>query len=467
MLTIRLTEWPPSPEIRQSITDRGYRIVDELEATQQLLVDRLFQPLAGETPAQIKAHAATVKLIPGVLEADPDFPVKVFVNDARRLTRAILIGDVGDCTAPYLGAGVRVGIIDTGVDAQHPGLVGRIESQRDYTGEGDGDAHGHGTHVAGIIGMRPTNGYVGLAPAVTFRIYKVLGVNGGGSATAIVRAINQAVLDHCEVINMSLGGSQPGDRDQLTDAVDAAVRAGVTVVVAAGNEGMEDPFNNTPAKSALAITVGATEKNPEVIAGFSSGGITEGGLIKPDLSAPGCAIVSARAAGTSMGTPHGDLLTAASGTSMATPVITGIVAMLIGAHDAACTTLTPRDIKGRLMVFAQPVGEPSEHEQGTGRVDAYRAYMAEETPAGSGDSRTRQPPEPSPAPDPSPCANLLAAALQDPILADLVRQARHHVESIYKAGGSIAGLDLLVQAAEQVTATVRSLQRPEKTPTVP
>ncbi|ORX94412.1 subtilisin-like protein [Basidiobolus meristosporus CBS 931.73] len=155
-----------------------------------------------------------------------------------------------------VGTGIRVGVIDTGIDYTHPALGGcfgkncRVQFGYDYVGDayngddstihGDNDpkdCQGHGTHVAGIIGARDKN-FVGVAPDVTFGAYKVFGCDGGAPSDMIIKAIEQSVVDKMNVINLSLGSSLPYPDDPMTRALNKAADAGVIPVVAAGNEGM-------------------------------------------------------------------------------------------------------------------------------------------------------------------------------------------------------------------------------------
>ncbi|KAK9695998.1 hypothetical protein K7432_012699 [Basidiobolus ranarum] len=154
------------------------------------------------------------------------------------------------------GAGIKVGGIDTGIDYTHPALGGcfgkncRVQYGYDFVGDayngdvgslkGDSDpkdCQGHGTHVAGIIGANDKS-FVGVAPDVTLGAYKVFGCDGGAPTDMIIKAIEQSVVDKMNVINLSLGSSLPYPDDPMTRALNKASDAGVVVVVAAGNDGM-------------------------------------------------------------------------------------------------------------------------------------------------------------------------------------------------------------------------------------
>jgi subtilisin len=246
--------------------------------------------------------------------------------------------------APNLahGAGVSVGVVDTGT-GPHRALTlagGRCtvlnENPADFA-----DVHGHGTHVAGVIAARAAR-FRGLAPSATLRAYRVFGRDSDGASNfAIAKAIDLAVADGCDLINLSLGG---GPSDALTDeAIKAARQQGVMCVIAAGNDGGAVSW---PGRHQLALCVSAMGirgtwprdatqsgdvtrpygKLDSFMARFSNRGIAV------DLTGPGVGIVS---------TMPNDRYGVMDGTSMATPVVCGAIARALAA-DAAVRTM-PRD----------------------------------------------------------------------------------------------------------------------------
>ena len=158
----------------------------------------------------------------------------------------------------YTGSGVRVAVIDTGVDASHPDLAGRVAGGRDFVGGGrPHDANGHGTQVAGIIAA---GGAVsGVAPGAVIVPYRVSEDGESVSSDLIERAIRAASQDGADVINISLG--VPIGSEVIDAAVADAVGGGAVVVVAAGNDGPGPATIGSPGAAPLAVTVGATHNN--------------------------------------------------------------------------------------------------------------------------------------------------------------------------------------------------------------
>ncbi|HEY8452295.1 MAG: S8 family serine peptidase [Micromonosporaceae bacterium] len=272
------------------------------------------------------------------------------------------------------GTGVRVAVLDTGVDATHPDLAGKVVARLDFTGTSPlaVDGHGHGTHVAATIagtGAASDGLRRGVAPGAELMIGKVCTDNGQCPADAIIAGMQWAASSGAKVVNMSLGGTPTDGTDPLSTSLNNLSQAtGVLFVVAAGNRGPDVRTVTTPAAADEALAVAAVDKFDEM-ASFSSRGPRVGDdALKPDIAAPGVGIVAARAAGTSMGTPVDEFYTAASGTSMATPHVAGAAAIVAQLHP----TLTGQEIKALLMNAAQDLGHDI-FAQGAGRVDLARA----------------------------------------------------------------------------------------------
>ncbi|NYH40282.1 subtilisin family serine protease [Micromonospora jinlongensis] len=271
------------------------------------------------------------------------------------------------------GTGVTVAVLDTGVDATHPDLAGRIAEARDFSASGSArDGHGHGTHVAATIagsGNASAGLRKGVAPGARLLVGKVLDDGGSGYDSSIIAGMEWAAHSGAKVVSMSLGGDPTDGTDPMSQAVnDLTAETGALFVVAAGNAG-EARTVGSPGAAAAALTVGAVDR-ADNLAEFSSRGprLGDNGL-KPEITAPGVGIVAARAAGTTMGTPVGDAYTTASGTSMATPHVAGAAAILAQEHpDWAAGTL-----KDALVSTTKANPALTVFEQGGGRVDVARA----------------------------------------------------------------------------------------------
>ncbi|MFE5374722.1 S8 family serine peptidase [Streptomyces mirabilis] len=273
--------------------------------------------------------------------------------------------------AGYEGQGVKVAILDSGVDATHPDLAGRIAEAKDFSGSGSTVDHfGHGTHVASIVGgTGAASGGTrrGVAPKADLLIGKVLGDNGSGLESGIIDGMEWAAGEHAKVVNMSLGADEQTDgTDPLSQAVDnLTASTGTLFVVAAGNSGPGQYTVGTPGAAESALTVGAVDRD-DSLAPFSSRGPRFGdGAVKPDVTAPGVGIVAARAAGTTLGDPIDDNYVSLSGTSMATPHVAGAAALLAQQHP----DWSAQQLKDALISTAHTVPGTKVTEQGGGRID--------------------------------------------------------------------------------------------------
>ncbi len=335
--------------------------------------------------------AAKLSALENVKYVEPDIEFHATLEQATPIIGAPQTWDLG-----YTGKGIKVAIVDTGIDGTHPDLKDRIVEFKDYV-QGKTTAYddfGHGTHVAGIIGGdgAASNGkYKGVAPEVSFISVKVLGKDGSGSLNNILAGINYAAKTDARIISLSLGSNQHSQA--MDDAIHNAVAAGKIVVCAAGNSGPNARTIGCPADSPDALTVGATDKNDN-IASFSSRGPNRDGTIKPDVSAPGKDIVSTRAAGTNDGKAIDNYYLSMSGTSMATPMVSGAIALLLEKKP----DLTPAQVKDIMEKTAKPLGSGVPNSNyGYGRISIINAinYLdGNYTPAPS--------PTPTPTPTPKP-----------------------------------------------------------------
>ncbi|MEV6681901.1 S8 family serine peptidase [Streptomyces erythrochromogenes] len=273
--------------------------------------------------------------------------------------------------AGYEGRGVKVAVLDTGVDDKHPDLAGRIAQAKDFSNSGNtGDRFGHGTHVAATVGGTggASGGAMrGVAPQADLLVGKVLNDSGFGTEASVIEGMEWAAGQDAKVINMSLGGGPSDGTDPMSQAVNALTEStGALFVVAAGNDGRNGRSTvNTPGSADAALTVGAVDRN-DALADFSSRGPRPGdGAAKPEMTAPGVGIVAARAAGTTMGSPVNAQYVAASGTSMATPHVAGAAAILAQQHP----DWNARQLKDALVSTSKTVPGTKVTEQGGGRLD--------------------------------------------------------------------------------------------------
>jgi thermitase len=253
------------------------------------------------------------------------------------------------------GTGVKIAILDTGVDYIHPDLSGRVELGRDFVDEDSDpmDVQGHGTHVAGIAAATADDGFgiAGVAPGATILAVRVLDAEGAGDYSQVARGIVHAADRGAKVINLSLGG--PEESELLRSAIDYATARGAIVTCASGNESAS--ALGYPARYDSCLSVGATDSS-DSHASFSNRGA---GL---DLVAPGAQVLSSV-----MGGSHDSW----DGTSMATPHVAGVAALL------ASQGLGRRAIVDTLAATAVDLGPTGrDTTYGAGRVDAAAAVEA-------------------------------------------------------------------------------------------
>jgi len=284
------------------------------------------------------------------------------------------------------GEGVKVAILDTGVDQTHPDLAGRVTETANFSDStSTNDPYGHGTHVASIVGgsgAASDGRRKGVAPKADLLVGKVLGDDGSGSESQIIDGMEWAVAQGARVVSMSLGSDQPSDgSDAMSQAVDELSRTTPALfVVAAGNSGRDGASTiGSPGAAASALTVGAVDRD-DSLADFSSRGPRAGdGSVKPDVTAPGVGIVAARAAGTTGGDVVDQYYVAYSGTSMATPHVAGAAALVAQRHP----NWTGRQLKDALVSTAHTGTGQKVTEQGAGRVDVPAAALGPITATGT------------------------------------------------------------------------------------
>ncbi|MBB4942254.1 subtilisin family serine protease [Streptosporangium album] len=310
----------------------------------------------------------TAKLSGGIAKIWLDGKIKMDLAES-----VPMIGAPEAWAGGHDGAGVKVAVLDTGVDAGHPDLKGKIADSRSFVpDEAVQDLMGHGTHVATTIagsGAASGGKNKGVAPGADLLIGKVLSNGGQGQDSWVIDGMEWAAAGGAKVISMSLGGGPTDGTDPTSQAVNELSEAsGALFVIAAGNAGRVISVT-APGAADAALTVAAVDKSDQ-LAAFSSRGPRFGDMaLKPDIAAPGVDITAGRAAGTSMGTPVDEYYTKANGTSMATPHVAGAAAIMAQQHPDWKGPL----IKTALMSTAKDDALAA-YEQGAGRVDLTRAH---------------------------------------------------------------------------------------------
>jgi len=378
-LLVTFAEGMTRAERERAARDMGLRLTRDFDALGVSLLEAAGDVAPQET-AKARRHPKTVMVEEDAyrkwIEAAPDAVEETVRAEAARAhalavlarrpppsdgqaaTDANVPWGVARVNAPAAwtaggGAGVKVAVIDTGIDCGHPDLRCDFSAGTNVVDPGSApmDDNEHGTHVAGTIAGRGTNGPLGVAPKATLIPVKVLDGSGSGSLSDIVGGIDWAADAGVDVINMSLGG--PNGSAALQRAVEKALKAGVVVVAAAGNSGPGPDTVGFPGGYPGVIAVAASDKDDQV-AKFSS----RGGAVA--FIAPGVKIPS---------TVPGGGVKELSGTSMASPHVAGLAALALerGAKG-------PAGVRRAFAAAASPLCRASAcaapTEQGAGMIDA-------------------------------------------------------------------------------------------------
>jgi len=300
---------------------------------------------------------------------------------------------------PETGFGISVAVIDSGLDASHPDLSGQVVAVNvNRNAQTALDGYGHGTHVAGIInGHDADDQYLGIAPESTLVSVKVADDNGGAYVSDLLRGLDwiSTHRDDYQIRALNISASVSFPESYATSPVDAAVERlwndGVAVVTSAGNLGAApDAVWYAPGNDPQVITVGCLDENQtatptdDSLCPISSRGLTEDGFAKPDLVAPGRKIVSTLGAGvngqrTTLAAEFPQRISAdgehisLSGTSMAAPMVTGAIALLLQKHG----NLSPGQLKQLLTATTRPY--PGQAD-GAGALNITAALAASDHP---------------------------------------------------------------------------------------
>jgi serine protease AprX len=363
-------------------------------------------PIVGGFAATVPATVAgELARLPGVRAVTPDGKLRVQGTAAASTVRSVYPKVVKADTAwqrGITGRGVTVAVLDTGV-ASVPDLSSRLVQVRDdvtgqitpcknLSGELDcNDRYGHGTFIAGLVagnGASSGGTWKGVAPEASILSVKAAGADGAADVSNILAAIQWVVSFkdryNIRVLNLSLGTDSKQDWkiDPLNYAVERAWAAGMTVVVAASNEGPAAGTITKPADDPWVITVGATDDRGTVgvsddrLPDFSGRGPTAHGLAKPDVAAPGAHVISLRAPGSTIDTTYPNYIDGSyrqgSGTSMATGVVSGVAALTLQANP----DFTPDRVKYALTATARDAASSDPMAVGSGVVDASAASFS-------------------------------------------------------------------------------------------
>jgi serine protease AprX len=308
------------------------------------------------------------------------------------------LGDVRDAIGATqsgaTGAGVDVAVIDTGmVPVPALAAAGKVVQGPDFSDQSRDrdlahlDTFGHGTHIAGIIaGDDRASGFQGVAPGARLVNVKAAGADGSTTLASIIASVGWVIAHrndnglHVRVLNLSFG--TPPTRyqgDLLAYAVEQAWKAGIVVVVSAGNDGDKHRGLLSPGYDPFVLAVGADDLNgtaavgDDVVPDWSSRGLGR----NPDLVAPGRSIASLRDPNSTLDLAHpearvGDAMLKGSGTSQAAAVVSGAVALLLERRP----DLSPDQVKAIIKSNADPLSGPGPEAQGAGRLNIARALAA-------------------------------------------------------------------------------------------
>ncbi|WP_280893055.1 MULTISPECIES: S8 family serine peptidase [unclassified Streptomyces] len=311
-----------------------------------------------------EARSSQSSLAGGVAHVWLDGKVTADLADSTAQIGAPKVWAEGDT-----GQGVKVAMLDTGADTEHPDLVGQVSDSASFVPDESDitDYNGHGTHVASTIaGTGSASGGTerGVASGARLAVGKVLNAEGRGQESWIIAGMEWAARDQkARIISMSLGGD--GDKtDPMSEAADElSHETGALFVVAAGNSGPQSI--SSPGAADSALTVGAVDST-DTLADFSSQGPRGGdGGLKPEITAPGVDIVAAR----SHYTRGSGYYTTMSGTSMATPHVAGAAALLAAEHP----DWTGTQLKEALVSSVKATPAYTPYQAGAGRLDALAA----------------------------------------------------------------------------------------------
>jgi len=336
------------------------------------------------------------------VEIEPVKAVTAYLNKAAVQTQVSVVKS----TTPYTGKGIKVAVVDTGINDKHVDLAGKVVARNDFSNPdyfGKSlfgwlkkpvvtklDGVGHGTWCAGAI-AGGGQVYQGMAPKVVLIDARVLNNDGHGTNDAVIQGMSWAADQGADIISMSLGGEGTPD-DAVSREADALASEGIVVVVAAGNEGPHKHTIGSPSCAAKVITVAAVDQQNKVTDYSSRGPVVFNGkdLTKPDIAAPGggttmmsqcfyqngvtsvksfdvkrdyCTVTAAD------GTQYQRM----SGTSMATPIVAGICALILEASQWTRSQVDRCELVKQAVKSTAKVLPYTADDCGVGLIDAQAA----------------------------------------------------------------------------------------------
>ncbi|MBE5883151.1 MAG: hypothetical protein E7291_01825 [Lachnospiraceae bacterium] len=279
--------------------------------------------------------------------------------------------------------GVSVAVLDTGI-GRHPDLAGKLMCFHDFVGNKNlmYDDNGHGTHVCGIIcanGSLSAGEYQGIAPRTMLVVGKVLDAKGDGTTEAMLEGLRWVLSIRekyrIRILNISVGIGNLNDSKKekaLRRQIDELWDSGIVVICAAGNKGPQNGSVSSVGRSQKVITVGCHDgvycrNNPKRCETYSGRGNALDSMRKPDIVAPGTDIISCDGDCYKANGEYQNTYIAKSGTSMATPIVTGAIARLLEKFPQ----MTNEEVKQKLTYTATDLGEPW-NKQGWGMINAHR-----------------------------------------------------------------------------------------------
>jgi len=337
-------------QVPQLLTEQGYSISEYFPMLGIAVVTSKADQL-DDFRQRCAGHQLPAEVVPELIyRILPDAVAKDSFSDTGQFTWGLQA--VGADLSSYTGKGINLAVLDTGFDANHPDFAGRnVTTKSLVDGEDAADSHGHGTHCIGTsCGPRTPEQGPGYGVASEANIFagKVLGADGSGSDSNILAGINWALENKCQVISMSLGADVKTVHPPYVTAGRRALELGSLIVAAAGNNAQRSAGNpgfvGAPANSPYIMAVAAVDSKLAV-ADFSAQAIsTEGGEV--DIAGPGVDVYSSW--------PGSQRYNTISGTSMATPHVAGLAALL-----AESTGLRAQELWDKLVQEARSLSLPT------------------------------------------------------------------------------------------------------------